>query len=170
MSTMSMMSTLMQAPSSDQLLTGTAPTGGGATGGAGQTGTVQPGGGGGAPLGPGGQNPGSSFMLILFLGVGFLFLMTFMTSRREKKKRTELMNSLKKGDEVLTIGGVIGTIAELREGEVVLRVDVNSNSKIRVVRSAIQQNLSSGSGSAGGTPQVEVKAKSDARDAEKVPA
>lgn len=154
------MITLAQAPSSDQLLSGSAPapTSTSAPGAAQQSSTT------GTPLPPQSQNPGFGFLLPFILVIVFFVVVQFMASSREKKKRSTLMSSLKKGDKVLTIGGVIAHIAEVREDEIVLRVDENSNAKMRVVRSAIQQNLSSSTAA----PQVEVKTKSDARESEKV--
>lgn len=125
--------------------TGSAPPPGPAlssetTGGA-QTppGTVPTGPGGGPPPPPssGGLNP---IMLVLFVVLMFI-LLTTMTGRKEKRRRAELLAGLSKNDKVLTIGGVIGTIIELHDQEVVLRTDESTNSRMRVTRSAVQQVL-----------------------------
>ena len=80
--------------------------------------------------------PGIMLMVLVFLGV--MFLMSTRTSNKEKKKREALINSLKKGDKVHTIGGVIGTVVEVRDSEVVLKVDDSNNTRIHYLRSAIQ--------------------------------
>jgi len=69
-----------------------------------------------------------------------MILMTTLTGRKDKKKRAELMSSLKKQDKVQMIGGEIGTIVELSDDEVVLRVE---EGRIRYARSAVQTVLAS---------------------------
>ena len=79
------------------------------------------------------------FPFLLIIGV-MVFLM-FRTKSKDEKKRKELMNSLKKGDEVQTIGGIIGKVVEVRDNEVVVKVDESTNTKMRFRRSAIGQVL-----------------------------
>ena len=50
--------------------------------------------------------------------------------------------SIKKYDKVMTIGGIIGTVMEIREDEVILKVDDNTNTRMKFSRSAIQRPLS----------------------------
>lgn len=105
-------------------------------------------------------------LLVMVFFIGF----SILTSRREKKRREALLASIKKGEKVLTIGGIIGTIADIRDDEVVLKIDESSNVKMRVTRSSIQTVLKSvpdgaGAGDSGGAKggagtlsgQVEVK-------------
>lgn len=111
--------------------------------------------------GPGGR-PASSApdMTFLFLMVGLLLFMIFMAwsgSRREKKKRAELNAALKKGDTVQMLGGIIGTIGEMRDDEVVVKVE---EGRIRFARSAVQAILKP---SKDVKAEASVEAKSDAR-------
>lgn len=100
------------------------------------------------------QNTPPSFMLpLLIVGMfAILVIPTFFSQRKEKKKREELMNSMHKGDKVLTLGGIIGHIVDMDGSEVVLRVE---DGRIRFAKSSIQQVLDSKSGSS-----VEAKDKS----------
>jgi len=75
--------------------------------------------------------------MVVVMGV-FLLMMT-MTGRKDKKKRAELMAALKKHDRVMTTGGMIGTIVEINDEEVVLRVE---EGRVRFARSAIQTVVS----------------------------
>jgi preprotein translocase subunit YajC len=70
--------------------------------------------------------------------------MTTMAGRKEKKKRAQMLSGVKRGDRVQTIGGEIGSIVELSDTEMVLRVDEASNTRIRFARSALQQVLREG--------------------------
>lgn len=111
------------------------------------------------PIPVGGTQPppnpfGGGFMLMMLLLLGFMITMTVISGRREKKKRTELMSSLRTNDKVQTLGGIIGTIAEIRDDEVVLRVDENSNTRIRFAKSAIQQVLRPAGGGANGVAEA----------------
>lgn len=122
---------------------------------------------------PAGQPPASnpfSLMGPLLLVMVFVIGFSMLSSRKEKKKRAEILASIKKGEKVLTIGGIIGTIADVRDDEVTLRIDENSNVKMKFTRSSIQQVLKSvpggdsagdSGGAKGGTgtaAEVEVKA------------
>lgn len=72
-----------------------------------------------APQGP---NP---MTLILMVG-GFFIIVMYMNSRSEKKRAREkqaLIDAIGKGDLVQTLGGEIGTVAEIRDTGIVLRFD-----------------------------------------------
>jgi preprotein translocase subunit YajC len=96
--------------------------------------------GGSQPLPAASTGSGNSPNMILWLFpiIAVLFLTTMMTGRKDKKKKAEMMSSLKKQDKVQMIGGEIGTIAEISDDEVVLRVE---EGRIRFARSAVQAVL-----------------------------
>ena len=54
-----------------------------------------------------------------------------------QKERDSLVTSMKKNDEVLTASGIIGIIAQVKDDEVILKVDESSNVRLRVLKSAI---------------------------------
>ena len=58
---------------------------------------------------------------ILLMIVIFYFLL-YRPQKKEQKKRAEMLSSLKKGDRVITIGGLHGTITALNEKNVTLRI------------------------------------------------
>lgn len=99
-----------------------------------------------APQAPPGAGGSLTFMFLLFGLLMFMIFMSMMAGRKEKKRRAELLSSLQTNDRVQTIGGVIGTIVELRDDEVVLRVDESTNTRIRFAKAAVQQVLSKGRG------------------------
>jgi preprotein translocase subunit YajC len=112
-----------------------------------KAGTVQPadgGGSGSAPLTPAQPQGGSNMMLIMLLPLAALMLMMFLGNRKESKKRAEhtaTLASLQRNDKVATIGGMIGTVAEIQDTEVVLKTDEITNSRVRIQRSAIASVL-----------------------------
>jgi preprotein translocase subunit YajC len=98
-------------------------------------------GGGPPPAQPGPFGGGSIiWMMLLFFFV--IIIWSMMGQRREKKKRDAMLSTLRKHDEVQTIGGIIGSVVDVKGNTVVLKVDEASNTRIRVARSAIQQVLS----------------------------
>jgi preprotein translocase subunit YajC len=69
-------------------------------------------------------------------------LFYFMLIRPEKRRRSttnQMLAQLKKSDQVVTAGGVKGTIVNVQPGsdEVTLKVDESNNTKLRVLRSSI---------------------------------
>jgi preprotein translocase subunit YajC len=96
---------------------------------------------GGAPNAPRGGGGFDSLMWMLILVVGFMIVMSMMGSRREKRRREALLSAVKRHDRVQTIGGVIGSVVEVKPNTVVLKVDESSNTRITFARSAIQQIL-----------------------------
>ncbi len=53
-----------------------------------------------------------------------------------------MVQSLAKNDKIRTIGGIIGTVVDIKGDEVTLKVDESNNTKIRIAASAIGKNLS----------------------------
>ncbi|MFG0329014.1 MAG: preprotein translocase subunit YajC [Phycisphaerales bacterium] len=84
-------------------------------------------------------------ILLMFV---FLIWSSSASQRKEKKRRDAMLAGLRRHDRVQTIGGVIGSVVEVKDQEVVVKVDETNNIKMRFARSAIQQVLSEGSESA----------------------
>ncbi|OHB66515.1 MAG: preprotein translocase subunit YajC [Planctomycetes bacterium RBG_13_62_9] len=78
---------------------------------------------------------------ILLMAV-FMYLLLFRGPRKQQQQQRQMMQSLKKNDRVRTIGGIFGTVVDVRGDEVVLKVDEANNTKIRVSTSAISKQLS----------------------------
>lgn len=97
-----------------------------------------------APGTPAPAGPGSSFALIyavLFAVFAFVFLSQRSHQKREKREREQLFANMSKNDRVLTIGGIIGTIVQVRDNEVVVKVDETTNTKMTFAKSAITRIL-----------------------------
>lgn len=84
-------------------------------------------------------NPQMQFMIILFGGLILMMFLTRSAKRTEERKRTEMLDKLSKGDRVQTVGGILGTVVEVRDSEVLVKVDESSNTKIRFSRTAIHR-------------------------------
>jgi preprotein translocase subunit YajC len=60
---------------------------------------------------------------------------------KERQRYDQMLSALKKNDRVQTIGGVLGVVVDVRDNEVVLKVDEASNVKMRFNRTAIKEVL-----------------------------
>ena len=80
----------------------------------------------------------SPFFLLMMLFLFVMIIFMFGGQRKEKKKRAAMLAALNKGDKIQTVGGILGTIVEVRDQEVVVKVDENTNSRLRFARSAVQ--------------------------------
>lgn len=90
--------------------------------------------------------PGLDPIQIVIFG-GIFVLMWFMMFRGPKKKQQEhqkMVSSLSKNDRVRTIGGIFATVLDVRDDEIVLKIDESTNTKMRVVPSAIATVLKDG--------------------------
>lgn len=72
----------------------------------------------------------------------FLYVLMDSPQRRERNKREAMMKNLKKDDRVVTIGGILGSVANISQDgkEVTLKVD--DGTRIRFRRSAISEVVS----------------------------
>jgi preprotein translocase subunit YajC len=89
-----------------------------------------------------GEGPGFQALLMPMVAIGFLwYFLLIRPQRREQAKRDTLLKALKKNDRVVTIGGIIGSIANVSQDgkEVTLKVD--DNTRIKIIRSSIQSVL-----------------------------
>jgi preprotein translocase subunit YajC len=81
-------------------------------------------------------------LLPLILIFVVMYLLLLRGPRKQQQQQKKMVQSLKKNDRVRTIGGIYGTVADVRGEEVILKVDESTNTKIRVSASAIGKNLS----------------------------
>ena len=81
-------------------------------------------------------NPLLSFAPLIFIFGIFYFLLIRLQQKRQQELNQVIQN-LKKGDRVVTAGGVIGTIAGIQNDYVVLKVGDNENTKMEVLKSAV---------------------------------
>lgn len=81
-------------------------------------------------------NPMLQFAPLVFIFVIFYFLLIRPQQKRQKEVQA-MIEGIKKGDKVVTNGGIIGTIAGIQSDYVVLKVGENENTKMEVLKSAI---------------------------------
>jgi preprotein translocase subunit YajC len=91
-----------------------------------------------------GTSSGGSLISLLFplvlLGGVFYFLLLRPNRTRQRQQQT-LLASLQIGDEVMTAGGIFGTLKEIDEGDDTVTVEIAPGTNVRMLRRAISQRL-----------------------------
>lgn len=88
-------------------------------------------------------------MLMTLLPVMVLgYFLLIRPMQKQERERVDMIGKLKKNDRVVTSGGIIGTVAAIKdnEDELSLKVDENSNLRLRVTKSSVVRVLASDSG------------------------
>lgn len=80
---------------------------------------------------------GTWIMLVVWGLIIYLFMI--LPNKKKAKKQKEMLDSLKEGTNIVTIGGIKGTIVAVREEEVDVKVD--KGIKVTFVKSAISRVL-----------------------------
>ena len=88
------------------------------------------------------QSGGSlaTLALPILMIVGFYFLLIRPQRTRQRAQQT-ILASLEVGDEVMTTGGIFGTIVEMDEDEGVVTVEIAPGTRVRMVRTGIAQRF-----------------------------
>lgn len=94
-------------------------------------------GGGAAPAGSGMQ---SIIMIVVMLGL--FYFMAIRPQKKREKEVNEMRNSIKAGDEIITIGGIHGKVAQAKEDYIVIEV-IPSKVKMKFTKWAISSVVNS---------------------------
>lgn len=83
-------------------------------------------------------NPLLSFLPLIALIAIMYFLLLRPQFKRQKEQKT-MMENLQKGDKILTAGGIVGTIAGIRETDGMLIVKISENVKVEMTKTSVVQ-------------------------------
>ena len=85
------------------------------------------------------QSPGasglSSMLIPMILVFGVMYFLVMRPQMKKQKETQKMLSELKKGDDVVTTGGIIGRISGMKEDEVTLQIQ--EGVRVRILRSAI---------------------------------
>ena len=78
------------------------------------------------------------FLVLMFV---LMYMSLFRGPRKKQQQHKQMVQTLAKNDKVRTIGGIIGTVVDIKDDEVTLKIDESNNTKIKVLPSAISRNV-----------------------------
>lgn len=81
----------------------------------------------------------SSFIIVIILMFVVMYFFMIRPQKKREKAEQEMRNSLEIGDEIITIGGIVGRVVTIKDDEVVIETGADRN-KMRILRSAINTN------------------------------
>jgi preprotein translocase subunit YajC len=82
-----------------------------------------------------GASGGSGFLFIIVIGFLLIYLLFVRPQKRRQNEAQRMTNDLRVGDEVLTVGGIYGTVSEVEDDQVT--VEIAPKTEVRVARRAI---------------------------------
>ena len=78
-------------------------------------------------------------LVVLFIVMYFLLI---KGPKKKQQKHTQMVKSITKNARIQTIGGIIGTVIEIKENEIVVKIDESNNTKMRITKGAVATVLS----------------------------
>ena len=82
-------------------------------------------------------NGGGSMLVMMIVLIAVFYFFMYRPQKKQEKESTDMRNNLKVGDEITTIGGVIGKIVSIKDETVTIETS-NERNKIRILRSAVR--------------------------------
>ncbi|MFA5293699.1 MAG: preprotein translocase subunit YajC [Phycisphaerae bacterium] len=85
------------------------------------------------------KNPQSQWQSLIFIVLifGVMYFLMFRGPKKQRQQQEQMVRSLKKNDRVQTVGGIFGTVLEVSDTEITLKIDESNNTKIKILPSAI---------------------------------
>ncbi len=98
----------------------------------------------GAPAGGQGQGNPFALWLPIILIFAIMYFLIFRPQAKKQKQQRMMIDALRKGDKIITTGGIYGTIAGIKEKEGTIIVKIDDNTKIELVKSSVAQVVEKG--------------------------
>jgi preprotein translocase subunit YajC len=92
---------------------------------------------------PTGQGPNPLAMwLPIILIILIMYFLIFRPQAKRQKEHQKMLASIQKGDRIITVGGIYGTVVGIKEKENILIVKIAENVKIELARGSVARKLS----------------------------
>jgi preprotein translocase subunit YajC len=81
---------------------------------------------------------------IIMLGVMFIIMYFLLIKgpKKKQKKHTQMVKAIQKNARIQTIGGIIGTVINVKDNEIVVKIDESNNTKMTISKGAVSKVLS----------------------------
>lgn len=86
-----------------------------------------------------GTNSSVSFIIMIVVLFGVMYFMMIRPQKKRQKEEQEMRSSLEIGDEIVTIGGIVGKVVTIRENDIVIETGSDRN-KMKIERWAVSTN------------------------------
>ena len=93
--------------------------------------------------GAGGGGMDYSFFIVIIITFGILYFLVMRPQQKEQARHREMIKNLRKGDEVVTVGGLYGKVIEIEETTVDLKIA--EGTKVKLERGRIARVVQQGS-------------------------
>ncbi len=91
---------------------------------------------------PGTGTTGSSttYIIMMVVLVGVMYFLMIRPQKKRQKEEQEMRQSLEIGDEIITIGGIVGKVVTIRENDLIIETGSDRN-KMKIERWAVNTNV-----------------------------
>ena len=84
------------------------------------------------------QQPGmGSFWVMMLLMVVVMYFFMWRPESKRRKEMAKFREGLKKGDKIITAGGIYGVVKEVKEGEASILIEVDGNVTLRIDKNMV---------------------------------
>lgn len=83
---------------------------------------------------------GSNMVFIMIIFLVFMIFFTYLPNRKMKKEQAKFLEEMKKGDEVVTNGGMIGKVTKVDEKTIT--IEISPKNYVTVLLSSVSKQLS----------------------------
>jgi preprotein translocase subunit YajC len=84
-------------------------------------------------------DPSRWLLPLMAVVVIFFFFSSSRAKKTEQTAREDMLKNLKRGDRVVTAGGIYATVVDVRDTDVILKVDEGTNTKVKFSRDAVKR-------------------------------
>ena len=78
------------------------------------------------------------FMIIIVAIFAIMYFLMIRPQKKQQKKDAEMRNNLSVGDDIITIGGIMGKVVTVKEDSIIIETGSDKN-KMRILRSAVSR-------------------------------
>lgn len=103
--------------------------------------------------------PSWTFLIGIVLMIAVFYFFLIRPQKKQEKEAKQMLENLKKGDKIVTIGGIHGTVFAIKEGTVVVKVD--DGAKIEFTKTAIAKVVNDTPAAEEKPAKAEKKAKAE---------
>ena len=87
-----------------------------------------------------GKNGTATYIIMMVVLIALMYFMMIRPQKKRQKEEQEMRSSLEIGDDIITIGGIVGKVVTIREEDLIIETGADRN-KMRIQRWAINTNV-----------------------------